>query len=392
MSSPPFQSDSLQRAAFLERPNRFIVFADHDGERRRTYVANPGKLQEILLPDVTELLLAHKPHTKTKWETMGACWESRWPDDPPRAVFLNTGQVNDVAEAYLSAGLIPGLDHLSVVKREHTVGDSRFDFLMEGPDGEVLLEVKSVTLVEHGMALFPDAHSKRATKHVNELTELAADGHPTAILFVVQGAADTFLPDLHNDLDFARALRDASDHVDIHAIAVPPTLDADGRLAFPDTPSPLQIPWDRLDPVLADGGLYLAVIELDAPHTIEVGALGTFDFPAGFYIYVGSAQKALTRRLARHGRSRKKKRWHIDYLCDFAQKVRGFPIRGVTGEPQLARDCAVLGEVFPTGFGASDCDDDGHLIFTGHTDPVHTPGFQRLLTTWRHVRAFTAPR
>ncbi len=385
--STPYRTSPLQRASFLERPNRFIVFADHDGERRRTYVANPGKLHEILLPECTEVLLAHKPHTKTKWESVGAVWSGRWEGDPRRAVFLNTGQVNDVADAYLSAGLVPGLEEATVINREETVGDSRFDFLLDTPSGELLLEVKSVTLVEEEMALFPDARSKRATKHVEELTELARQGRRTAILFMVQGRAEHLLPDLHNDFDFARALRTASEHLSIYAVAVPPVLDDEDCLCFPAHPRRLTIPWERLDPILDDAGLYLAVLQLDEPATVEIGALGTFDFDAGFYTYIGSAQKGLAKRMRRHKRKRKRKHWHIDYLRNAASSVSTFAIRGATDESILADEVATLGRRFPKDFGASDCDDDGHLVFTSH-DPVSTPGFQRLLTTWRHRRVF----
>ena len=383
----PFRTDPLERAAFVERPNRFIVFADHGGKRRRTYVANPGKLQEILLPRTTEVLLAHKPHTKTKWESVGAVWNARWDGDSPRAIFLNTGRVNDVADAYLRAGLVPGLEDATVIGREETVGNSRFDFLLDTPSGELLLEVKSVTLVEQKMALFPDARSKRATKHVEELAELAREGKATAVLFMVQGDAETMLPDLHNDYDFACALRAASEHISIHALAVPPRLDDQNCLCFPAEPRCISIPWERLDPILDDAGLYLAVLHLEEAASVEIGALGTFDFAAGYYIYTGSAQKGLTKRMNRHKRTRKRTHWHIDYLRNAAVAAKTFAIRGATDESKLADDVAGLGERHPPNFGATDCPDDGHLVYTPD-DPVCTPSFQRLLTRWRHRVVF----
>ena len=48
------------------------------------------------------------------------------------------------------------------------------------------LEVKSVTLVEDGRALFPDAVTARGTRHLGELAELARQGTATAVLFVAQ--------------------------------------------------------------------------------------------------------------------------------------------------------------------------------------------------------------
>jgi sugar fermentation stimulation protein A len=54
------------------------------------------------------------------------------------------------------------------------------------PGAGAPLEVKSVTLVEDGIALFPDAVTARGARHVRELTERQREGHPAAILFVAQ--------------------------------------------------------------------------------------------------------------------------------------------------------------------------------------------------------------
>ena len=61
-------------------------------------------------------------------------------------------------------------------------------------------------------------------------------------------------------------------------------------------------------------GVYVIEIELPEPLTVSVGKLGALDFPAGAYLYVGSAQRALPSRVARHMRREKPLRWHIDYL------------------------------------------------------------------------------
>ncbi len=385
--SSPYRSEALERATFLERPNRFIAMVERDGEPLRTYIANPGKLNEILLPGQTEVLLAHKPHTKTKWESVGAVWQSRWEGDGERAVFLNTGRVNDVADAYLSEGLVPGMEDYEVLDREVTVGDSRFDFLMGTPEGELLLEVKSVTLVEEGMALFPDARSKRAVKHVRELIELNEEGRATGVLFVVQGDAQRFLPDLHNDLEFARALREASEVMPITAVAAPPRVGDEDRLVFPEQVERLEMPWEKLDAILEDAGLYLAVLRVDEAQEVEIGALGTFEFEPGFYTYVGSAKKGLSKRMRRHKRTRKRVHWHIDYLRNAAEKAWTYPIRGAVDESALADAMAQVGRRFPAGFGATDCEDEGHLVHT-EEDPIHLPEVQSLLTQWRHRRVF----
>ena len=70
-------------------------------------------------------------------------------------------------------------------------------------------------------------------------------------------------------------------------------------------------------------GTYALVLHLECTEEITVGKLGMFTFPAGYYLYVGSAlgPGGLEARLARHRRRGKKLRWHIDYLLEHAQLV-----------------------------------------------------------------------
>jgi len=98
---------------------------------------------------------------------------------------------------------------------------------------------------------------------------------------------------------------------------------------------------------------YQLVIEVRAPVRCEVGRLGVFDFPAGTYVYTGSARRGFEARLARHTRATKALRWHIDYLLT-APGVRIVKIvRSGRDECRLNR--AVNGTVWVPGFGASDC-------------------------------------
>ena len=50
------------------------------------------------------------------------------------------------------------------------------------------MEVKSVTWVEDGVALFPDGVTARGRRHLEELAGLAARGHEAWQVFVVQRA------------------------------------------------------------------------------------------------------------------------------------------------------------------------------------------------------------
>jgi len=98
---------------------------------------------------------------------------------------------------------------------------------------------------------------------------------------------------------------------------------------------------------------YQLVIEVGSPVRCDVGRLGVVDFPAGTYVYTGSARRGFEARLARHLRATKTLRWHIDYLLA-APGVRIVQIaRSRRDECRLNQ--SVKGTVRVPGFGASDC-------------------------------------
>ncbi|MCD6434641.1 MAG: GIY-YIG nuclease family protein, partial [Candidatus Diapherotrites archaeon] len=98
----------------------------------------------------------------------------------------------------------------------------------------------------------------------------------------------------------------------------------------------------------------------------KIGALGRLEFPKGKYLYVGSAQTNLEKRIERHLTKRKKKFWHIDYLlCSkFAKVVEIF-----YKEAKKAEECKTaqtilrnLGGEPILKFGCSDCKCKAHLF------------------------------
>jgi Uri superfamily endonuclease len=119
-------------------------------------------------------------------------------------------------------------------------------------------------------------------------------------------------------------------------------------------------------------GVYHLVLHLPIPTALRVGKLGTFGFPAGYYVYTGSAMGGLRARLDRHRRARKKPWWHIDYL------LRRAGIVEVVEVPTRRRvECALNrrvlkiegARVVARGFGASDCRCEAHLAYFGAVRP-----------------------
>ncbi|MFQ5509314.1 MAG: DUF123 domain-containing protein [Leptospirillia bacterium] len=98
---------------------------------------------------------------------------------------------------------------------------------------------------------------------------------------------------------------------------------------------------------------YQLFIRVDAPLTVQVGRLGRFHFPAGEYVYTGSAKRGLNARILRHRKKRKPKRWHIDYLTT----APGVSITHVSqsAAPECELNARTHGTIPAPGFGASDC-------------------------------------
>ena len=116
---------------------------------------------------------------------------------------------------------------------------------------------------------------------------------------------------------------------------------------------------DNLPP--PEPGTYTLILRVLEPLDLAVGALGVRHFPKGLYSYTGSAlgmTQNLQTRAARHLRTVKKRRWHIDYLLEYAQ------VLGVVYCTDNRRlECSIVqalgrkadAKVVVQGFGSSDC-------------------------------------
>lgn len=116
-------------------------------------------------------------------------------------------------------------------------------------------------------------------------------------------------------------------------------------------------------------GSYALIINLEKDARLTIGRRGSFAFPAGLYLYAGSALNGLESRVRRHLRQEpaKKRHWHIDYLTAIA------PVCQVWwAADQQRRECAWAGivresggRIVAPGFGSSDCRCPAHLFSLG---------------------------
>lgn len=173
----------LRRARFLQRPNRFLTVVELDGVRVEAHLPDPGRLTELLIPGVPVWVQAVPPGDRKTRYTLTLV-ESPSGD----LVSLVTTFPNEMVAEALLQRRIAELADWEIEVREYTWGRSRFDFLLgQGETRRMLLEVKSVTLVEGDRALFPDAVTARGARHVTELAAALQNGFDSAaVLFVVQ--------------------------------------------------------------------------------------------------------------------------------------------------------------------------------------------------------------
>ena len=195
----------LIEARFVRRLNRFAALANLDSGEVLVHVANSGRMRELFVEGRRVLL---KPvagdHRKTAFDL----------------ALVDLGHTLSSADARLPNSLVheafrdgrlPQFDDYSSIRREVTYGESRLDIVLEGEGAVCFIETKSVTLVEQGTGLFPDAPTIRGIKHMVSLSRAAAEGHRAAVVFVVQrGDTWDFAPNDGADPKFGRALREAA--------------------------------------------------------------------------------------------------------------------------------------------------------------------------------------
>lgn len=132
-------------------------------------------------------------------------------------------------------------------------------------------------------------------------------------------------------------------------------------------------------------GAYALFMTVLAPVRLTIGALGAADFPAGLYVYSGSAlgPGGIRARLGRHLRGDGKIHWHIDFVRRHVH-IKGFCYTVIPEhqagaskhrlECQWSQTLANFSQVhIPVPrFGASDCPSTclAHLVaFPLEVDP-----------------------
>jgi Uri superfamily endonuclease len=125
-----------------------------------------------------------------------------------------------------------------------------------------------------------------------------------------------------------------------------------------------------------ESGIYCLLIKCSRSAKIDNPRFSNVNFPMGFYYYIGSAQKNLTKRIERHFRREKKIHWHIDYLTtnESFECLEAYLINNKkkSFECALSKDFSKIFNmrIAVPYFGNSDCTEcDSHLYYS----PVKLP-------------------
>ncbi len=197
----PLIPGTLQR-----RYKRFLAdIVLTNGETITAHCPNSGSLKGCDTPG-NPVLISRSSNPKRKlpytWELVQV--NGVW-------VGINTIYPNRLVREAIENGTIVELQGYTTLRGEVPIGEhSRIDLLAERPGEQCWIEVKNVTLVEDGVALFPDAVTTRGQKHLQELMTVKAQGARAVIFFVVQRAdGRIFAPADNIDPEYGRLLRKA---------------------------------------------------------------------------------------------------------------------------------------------------------------------------------------
>jgi len=195
----------LHSGRLIRRYQRFLADIKlDDGTIVTAHCPNSGSMKGCSMPGSRVLLSrSDKPGRRCPftWELVevGGGW-----------VGINTGLPNNLVREGIERGIVAELQGYASIRGEVRYGgeNSRIDLLLEGNTERCYVEVKNVTLVEGGRALFPDAVTTRGQKHLRELMAVVRSGDRGVIFFVVQHHdGESVAPADAIDPEYGRLLR-----------------------------------------------------------------------------------------------------------------------------------------------------------------------------------------
>src|SRR5699024_260600 len=160
LGSESMKYGEIVRGKLIKRVNRFSAEISINGSDEDVDVKYAGRLEVVRLPGAEGLMECSKnPKRKTRYSLIAAAKNDVW-------VNIDSEAPDAIAFEALRAGKLKEFGSVTYIKKEVTYENSRFDLYYEKEDEKGFIEVKGVTLEKNGIAMFPDAPTKRGVKHV----------------------------------------------------------------------------------------------------------------------------------------------------------------------------------------------------------------------------------
>jgi len=227
----------LIEGTLIKRYKRFLADVElADGRVITAHTPNTGSMLGCCTPG-SRVWLSDSGNPKRKYRLGWELVET----EGHTLVGINTSLANTLASEAIEKGVIGELSSYRSFSREVRYGseNSRIDLLLKS-DPDCYVEVKNVTLAENSIALFPDAVSKRGTRHLRELERVIKNGNRGIILFCVQRMdAGEFRPADSIDPEYGYTLRQAVKN-GVEALAYRASINVSSIEL--DTPIPVVIP------------------------------------------------------------------------------------------------------------------------------------------------------
>lgn len=171
-------------AIFKKRSNRFLGIVDiinpMELENVLVHIHDPGRLVDILYPD-NKILLKKIDSLirKTKWDILAGQVNNQW-------ILIHSGPHSEIVRRIFRNEKLSPIKNIKSIKSEMTYGHSRLDFLLEDKNhNKIWIEVKGCTLSIENKALFPDAPTKRGSKHLESLIAIKNKGMRAALIVLI---------------------------------------------------------------------------------------------------------------------------------------------------------------------------------------------------------------
>lgn len=208
MKKDGYDLPPLIQGRLIKRYKRFLAdVVLEDGRTVTVHCPNSGSMKGCAVKGAPVWISTSDnpkrkyPHT---WELIKT---------PETFIGINTLVPNRLLKQACESGLIKKLAGYDHVRSEVKAGShTRLDLMLEAPGRErCYVEIKNCTLVEKGVAMFPDAVTTRGQKHLQTLQRLVSEGHRGVIFFLIQRMdARVFQPADAIDRAYGEKLRQAA--------------------------------------------------------------------------------------------------------------------------------------------------------------------------------------